>query len=578
MSGTAKYPSGWHAAVDLLQANGVDTVFGLPADDLVFLKAIEATPIRMILCRDQRNAAFMATGHALRSGNTAVCVVGKGPATTNVATGLLEANRSGAPLVVLASGTANRVRGSGAFQELDQMAILSPLVKWAHRVDHPDRVVPALERAFFLATNGAPGPVYLELPDHLLEEEIQRDRPWRVATPVRYGPDPIALDESLRALHGSTRPVLLIGGGMRHRNADRAVERLAELLGAAVFSTASGRGAFDETTPNFCGLAGLYSPPEAEALWRQTDLVVSLGSRLEETATFGKGFAGRTVQILQVNVEPQDVSTEWVGPAVIGDGGTVAQAWVSSLNADGHTPDATWAQQVQRCHTDAADRVATELAAMAAEPQIHVAELLSALDTVLPQRRILVQENGLQDMWSYFYPFWQGGPEADSIVPSEQTSLGFGAAAAAGVRLAAPDTPVVAFIGDGAFGMLGNDLNVVAEQGIGVLYVVLRNGGYGWLQAQLNKSGPGGSRFSFVTSDGLADTCQATQPGLHHVVLSDKSRLQEELRLALDVTSSGRVAVVEVPVSLTDVPADFDELDGDFPVAPDHDQKESMML
>jgi acetolactate synthase-1/2/3 large subunit len=251
---------------------------------------------------------------------------------------------------------------------------------------------------------------------------------------------------------------------------------------------------------------------------------------------------------------------------------------VSALTSRQTTPNHEWVEQVRGCHTGSAERVERERKVMSDGPDIHIAELLAALDTVLPERRILVQENGLQDMWSYFYPFWRCGSEADSVVPSEQTSLGFGASAAAGVRLAAPDTPVVAFIGDGAFGMLGNDLGVLVEQGIGVLYVVLRNGGYGWLQSQLNKSAHHESRFSFVSSNGTADTCHAAQPGVHHVVLTDKSRLQQELRLALDATVRGRVAVVEVPVRLTDIAAALAELDGDFPALPESDQKEAATL
>src|SRR5688572_14632680 len=131
------YPGCWHAVVDFLESAGADTVFGLPADDLALLAALEPSRLRMVLCRDQRNAAFMATGYALQSGQPGVCVIGKGPASTNVLTGVLEARCSAAPLVVLAAGTAVERRGSAAFQELDQMSFVAPLVKWAHRVDHP---------------------------------------------------------------------------------------------------------------------------------------------------------------------------------------------------------------------------------------------------------------------------------------------------------------------------------------------------------------------------------------------------------------------------------------------------------
>src|SRR5207248_6907620 len=156
------YPGCWHAVVDFLEAAGADTVFGLPADDLVLLAAMQTSDLRLVLCRDQRNAAFMATGYALQSGRPGVCVIGKGPASTNVLTGVLEASCSRVPLVVLAAGTAAERRGSAAFQELDQLAFVRPLVKWAHRVDHPGRVVPAIQQAWAIASGGVPGPVYLE--------------------------------------------------------------------------------------------------------------------------------------------------------------------------------------------------------------------------------------------------------------------------------------------------------------------------------------------------------------------------------------------------------------------------------
>ena len=146
-----------------------------------------------------------------------------------------------------------------------------------------------------------------------------------------------------------------------------------------------------------------------------------------------------------------------------------------------------------------------ELRGLRATPELHVAEVLAALAEVVPDNRILVQENGLQDMWSYRFPLYSCGADGGSVVPSEQTSLGFGAAAAVGVRLAAPDRPVVAFVGDGAFGMFAVDLPTALAQNAGMLYVVLRNGGYGWLQAQLDQRDATLPGYAFV--DPAAVSC-----------------------------------------------------------------------
>lgn len=183
-----RYADAWTAIVDLLVANGVDTCFGLPGDDLELLRALDAAGLDLVPCRDQRNAMYMATGYALQSGRPAVCALGKGPAVTHAATGLLEARESGAPVLVLAAGVPERRRGSGGFQELDQVAVTAPLVRWAHRVGHPDRVVPATVTALTRAVGPPPGPVYLEIPDDVRTAEIL------VTGPQPTLPEPLPLE------------------------------------------------------------------------------------------------------------------------------------------------------------------------------------------------------------------------------------------------------------------------------------------------------------------------------------------------------------------------------------------------
>lgn len=204
------YEGAWVAAVDFLTAAGVETIFGLPGDDLGLLRAIQPTDRRMILCRDQRNAIFMATGYALQSGKPGIAVIGKGPAAANAVTGLLEAHCSAAPVVVLAGGTSVEQRGSNAFQELDQLALVAPLTKWAFRVDHPDRVASSLEKALLIASSGTPGPVYLELPDHLLKAEITRSRPWNTLADISRSD--VAVNTggaALEAVKAAKKPLIL---------------------------------------------------------------------------------------------------------------------------------------------------------------------------------------------------------------------------------------------------------------------------------------------------------------------------------------------------------------------------------
>ncbi|MFE4856834.1 thiamine pyrophosphate-binding protein [Streptomyces sp. NPDC056670] len=550
--GIKKYAGAWSAVVDVLTANGVDTCFGLPGDDLELLGALDAAGLDLVPCRDQRNAMYMATGYALQSGRLAVCVLGKGPAVTHAATGLLEARESGAPVLVLAAGAPERSRGSGGFQELDQVAVTAPLVRWAHRVGHPDRVVPATVTALTRAMGPPSGPVYLEIPDDVRTSEV-------VAGPLSTRPETLVLESvpltpgpALATLRASRRPVVLVGGGMRHRNDDGVVERFAQRLGAALFTTASGRGTVDEHHPLFCGVAGLYAPAAARELWSSCDLVVSLAGRLEETVVEG-GTPWPPVTVVQVNIDPAGLSAEFPGPRVLGDARHALLGWSRALDED-HTAEHTdatdaWTNRIAVARKAMSVDAEAELVRAATLPEIRIPELLAALDATAGQQHVLVQENGLQDMWSYCFPFHVGG---GSIVPSEQTPLGFGAAAAIGVKRAAPDHEVTAFIGDGAFLAARTDIAVAAPAHGGVLYVVLCNGGYGWLDAQRARLGLDAERYPFTRPGAPPPVVDGAD--IHYRVLRDKAALTDDVLAARRFCSQGGTAVLMVPVAPDDIP------------------------
>ncbi|MGG7572789.1 thiamine pyrophosphate-dependent enzyme [Streptomyces sirii] len=304
-----------------------------------------------------------------------------------------------------------------------------------------------------------------------------------------------------------------------------------------------------------------------DALWREAGLVIALGSRLEETATFGWPDDPAQLPVIQAVLGEESLVMERPGAYVLGDAGRIVDAWTELL-AD-HRPGGDWPERIRTAKTALAQRAADraeEAAKAAPEGAVPVARVLAALDRAVPADRVLVQENGLQDMWSYFFPHYALGAGGGSVVPSEQTPLGFGAAAAVGVRLAEPaGRPVVAVVGDGAFNLFRGELPTVADAGAAVLYVVLDNGGYGWLQSNLDRvSGPA-SRFAFTTprptgTEGLADAY-----GLGHRRVTTADELPAALADAWRRVAAGTTAVVEVAVALTDTPPGMTGSAGDFP-------------
>ncbi|MFI0712825.1 thiamine pyrophosphate-binding protein [Streptomyces inhibens] len=564
---TYTHPTAWAAIADHLHHLGSEVVFGLPGDDMALLGELERSDTTVVLCRDQRNAVFMATGYALAAGRPGVCVIGKGPALTNALTGVLEARSAAAPLILIADGTRLDRLGTGAFQELDQLTAIRPYVKWAARVDHADRLPGALEKAAALAVNGTPGPVYLELAEQIAAEPVTRTGPWRPAAPQRPAPDQDALAATAERIAAAERPLLLVGGGARHRNDGRRIEHFAEQLGAGIFSTASGRGTVAEDHPLYCGVSGLYTVAPMDALWREADLVIALGSRLEETATFGWPEDSAQLPVVQAVLGEESLVMERPGAYVLGDAGRIVDGWAGLLA--GRRPPRDWPERVRTVRAALAGRAADraeEAGKHAPEGAVPVARVLDALDRVVPADRVLVQENGLQDMWSYFFPHWSLGSEGGSVVPSEQTPLGFGAAAAVGVRLAEPaGRPVVAVVGDGAFNLFRGELPTVADAGAAVLYVVLDNGGYGWLQSNLDRVSGTGSRFAFTTSRPTGTEGLTSAYGLGYGRVTDADQLEPALTAAWRQVAAGTCAVVEVAVALADTPPGMSGSAGDFP-------------
>ncbi|NEN87376.1 thiamine pyrophosphate-binding protein [Paenibacillus elgii] len=551
----------WDVIVHYLQFLGLETIFGLPSDDLKILSSLQSSDIRLIICKDQRNSLFMASGYALTSGQLAVCVVGKGPALTNTVTGLLEAHHLGAPLLLIALGTGSDKLGTKAFQEADQLSLVKPLVKWAYRVEHPDRLVWALEKAAFMAVNGGKGPVYLELPEHIADQAVAVDFPFQPLERLSSSPSSRDLDTAWDMISQASKPVLLIGGGMKP-GTQGLIESLAVKWGAAIFTTASGRGAIDEEHPLFCGVAGLYTDKSMRTIWQEADVVVSLGSRLEETATFEWDVVLTHTPIVQVNVHLDDFSHQYRGVKVLGDGYLAAEHWLSrSLRQ----PDRDWLARIASCKEEAFRSKEAYIRQVGTMPHIHVSEVLDAMQAEFPDDCILVQENGLQDMWSYFYPYYRFTGNRFSIVPSDQTSLGFGAAAAVGASLV-DRRPVVALVGDGAFNLFQSDLITAVRYRIPLIYIVMNNGGYGWLQYQLNQLELPGEPFRFVSETPLEHMNVMQHDYVEQIVIQEKQELSEKLRLAFAQYQANKLVVVIVPVAIEDVHDKIQHIYGDFPV------------
>jgi acetolactate synthase-1/2/3 large subunit len=424
-------------------------------------------------------------------------------------------------------------------------------------VEHPDRLLWALEKAAFLAINGNPGPVYIEIPENLTEVPAVAAGAFVVPTVLRNMPLTNELETALSVLTTAQRPLFLIGGGAKNSSSNGIFMRLAEYVGAAVFTTASGRGVVDEGHPLFCGLAGLYTAKPMREMWQEADLIVVFGSRMEETATMLMDTAANARKVIQIDVDMDNFSHRHTALKLWGDCAATAKYWADHVN--GREVKAThWTGYIGELKQVIFRQKKELLDKLALSPQVHVAEILAGIEEVIPADSAIVQENGLLDMWSYFYPYFTFKSGQVSIVPSEQTTLGFGAAAAVGVKLANPDSMVIAFVGDGAFNMFRPDLFTTADNNIPVTYIVLNNHSFGWLEYQLRCQDLTHSPFRFK-----GDT-QVTHPSIVTMEIKTKDQLNSVLAKARQHNLEGKTVVMDVAIRDIDVAPGVKDFYGEF--------------
>ncbi|MET7338494.1 thiamine pyrophosphate-binding protein [Nonomuraea sp. NPDC005650] len=536
MSGSFSW---WRFIARVLAAAGCGMVTGLPSDEPGLLDAAaEAGELRAIPVRDQRVAACAAIGYAHVSGRPAVVALNSGPSFTNALTGLLEAASLGSPVVVVTTRIpAGRV-GRGGFQYVDQRTMAGPVVKWSHTVERADQLVWTLRRAVHLAGTGRPGVTLVEIADEVLREPsawaeppVMRGLPELRAVAQR--PD---VERAAVLLREAALPVLLAGGGARRAGAGSLVTRLAELLAAPMLTTASGRGTVDERHRLACGLAGLYAGPGVQGLLAEADMVVSIGSRLEETATTGWSVPPR---LIQLDCDPAAYLESLEPEAfLLGDAALTLAALVEALSA-GRPPD-------RRPREARIAQVKSELDALAVrhEDRLATPSVIRAAVAAAGDDAIIVQENGLHDMWGYHYPILTAGANHTIVAPGEQTMVGFGLGAALGAAEAAPDRPVLLICGDGAAEMSAAALPTIAERRRGITVVMLDNRGFGWPRLLRGGSAAGITVFPAGTHvpqmvDGLGG-------------VSFAPATMGELKAALDASrqanKAGRLALITVQV------------------------------
>ena len=472
--------TGGQAAVEAMKAEGVSHVFGLigSATMEIFDALYDAPEIRFIGVHDERTGAHMADGFARMSGRAGVVLAGQnGPGATNLVTGLAQAKAAFSPVVSVAGALSTEHLYRDAFQEVDQQALFRPITKKVWTAPSAARVPELFREAFREAMAPRRGPVQLNLPRDVLAAEAAFP-PFQTPDAYRPCPAPAAAPEAVeraaRLLAEAARPVIVAGGGIKSTGAaDRALA-LAEALGAPTV-TAPGHGdAVPFGHPLNAGQMGPRGNPVASRLAREADVILALGTRLGFNATFySYDNLSEAAKIIQVEIEPTALGRHFpVEIGLLADAPTAADQLREAIAriADRRRAEA-WVETFQAERRAFLEQRDAE-APMDARP-MQPAALFRTLRRVLPEDAAITMDAGtlcLQatDALEYRRPL-------SLFTPLDFGLVGFSFACGLGVKLAAPERPVVSLMGDGGFGMTVSELSTAVDCGIATVTVVMNN-------------------------------------------------------------------------------------------------------
>ncbi len=500
---TANTHTGGQILIDQLHTHGVTAVFCVPGESyLAALDAFHDTPhIRLISCRHEEGAGFMAEAWGKLTGNPGVAFVTRGPGACNVSIAVHTAFQDSSPMILFVGQAERSSLGREAFQEVDVKGMFGWTAKWAGEIQSIERIPELVSRAFHIATSGRPGPVVLSLPEDMLTDCGVVDVVKRY-NPVRIAPDP----RDLRALHeqlvSARQPLMIVGGGGWNEQASSDIVAFAESYRLPTCCTFRCQDIFDNTHDLYIGDLGYALDPALRARVRQADLLIAVGTRLGEVTTgnYINIKPPRSTQKL-VHVYP---GIEELGRVFQPDL-SINSSMVEFAAAARLLPpidDISWYSWKNGARLD----YLRSLEPVHCPGNVDMYQVVKTLAARMPKDTIITTDAGNFSGWPQrFFQFQQYRAQ---LGPTNG-AMGYGVPAALAAKVAKPDRETVCFVGDGGFLMTGQELATAMHYGLNPIILVINNGLYGTIRMHQEREYPGRITGTELTNPNFAEMAKA---------------------------------------------------------------------
>ena len=521
-----------------LYQESVRTIFGypggaiMPVYDALYTYTRKRDPwFRHVLVRHEQAAAHAAEGYARVSGEVGVAVVTSGPGATNTLTGVADAMMDSTPIVVIAGQVGVASLGTDAFQEVDLVGMAQPISKWSYQIRSAEDVAWAVNRAFYIARSGRPGPVVLDFPRNAQTGKAQW-MPGKADNVRSYNPYPEVSEEAVRQaaelINKAQKPFALVGQGVELGGAQQELKAFLEKADIAAGRTLMGLSALPSDHPLNMGMLGMHGNYAPNVKEQECDVLIAIGMRFSDRVTGRLDSYARQAKIIHLDIDPSEIDKNVkTDVAVVGDCKVSLPAITSLLHEASHQE---WRDSFKPLQAEEQQEVIT--------PSIHptggpllMGEVVNAVAEATEGNAVLVNDVGLNQMFSCRYFKYK---HKRSVVSSGGLgTMGFGLPAAVGATFGAPDRTICLFMGDGGFQMSIQELGTIMEQQAPVKMILLNNNYLGnvrqWQDLMFNH------RHSFTRMMNPCYEIIARGYGIPYSVAVDRADLKAKIAEMLSI-------------------------------------------
>jgi acetolactate synthase-1/2/3 large subunit len=529
------------AIANVLKLEGIDWIACMPSNPLIEAAAVAG--IRPIVVRQERTGVHMADGFSrINNGRkNGVFLMQAGPGAENAFGGVAQAYADSVPILLLPAGASRRRAGTDPV--FSPTRSYESITKWAAQINFADRVPELMRRAFTNLRAGKPGPVLLEIPGDLINEEIGEEAfDYEPPSILRSAGDPEAVARAARALLSAQRPVIMAGQGVLYAEATEELRHLAEFLQIPVLTTLEGKSAFPENHPLALGVGGSSTTEAVHRFLTSADLVFGIGCSFIKSNFTVPIPAGKV--LIHATNSDADINKDYrCQHPVVGDARLVLNQFLQELKGQagdaGRPVDRALTSEIGAAKQEWLNQWMPRLTSdeVPINPYRVVWDVMHTVDL---DNTIITHESGSSR--EQVTPFWEARAPRSFIGWGKSTQLGYSLGLAMGAKIAAPEKQVINFMGDAAFGMVGLDVETAVRERIAITTIVMNNSTMGIYPDSRMPTAVARYQTKHLTGN-FSEVAVAL--GAYSERITDPSEISPAMRRAQEVNRSGRPALLE---------------------------------